>query len=170
MEEMLRKALKRKEELQLELAEIDQFLDTYARLSGYAADAGTTAARGPQEPSQRSSVDRPSRTLAFTPIRRRGAPENYADIAEQVLQKSGMPLTRYQLVQAIEREGASIPSTDKDRYIGTILWRHRDRFVNLPGFGYWLKDRPCGIARYRPGDMIGPISDEDGPDAAHEAR
>ena len=28
---------------------------------------------------------------------------------------------------------------DKAAYIGTILWRHRNRFSNIEGKGYWLK-------------------------------
>jgi hypothetical protein len=94
---------------------------------------------------------------------------HFADIAEQVLIKHGAPMNRYRLVEAIEREGHPIPSSDKARYVGTILWRHKDRFVNLPDFGYWLKNKPSAIGRYHPGSGVGEISDEDGPDTAEEA-
>jgi len=40
----------------------------------------------------------------------------------------------------VEKRGIEIPSTDKQRYLGTILWRHRDRFVNIEGKGYWLRN------------------------------
>jgi hypothetical protein len=165
MEDIIIKALKRKKELQSELAEIDQFLDTYRRLSSENKSEAETV---------QGSLRLPPPRLDFFPPpvspRRRGAPQDFADVAERVLMDRGRPLTRYQLVDAIENEGVVIPSSDKARYLGTILWRHKDRFVNLVDFGYWLKDRPCGLARYRPGTNVGVISDEDGPDAAHEAR
>jgi hypothetical protein len=161
MEDIFVKALKRKKELQSELAELDQFIDTYRRLSGERKPASEPA------PVQ-SRLDFPAQMVA-TPGKR-WMPQEIADIVERILGKTGLPLNRYQLVDAIEREGILIPSTDKPRFIGTILWRQKDRFVNLKDFGYWLKDRPCGFARYRPGSDVGVISDEDGPDAAHEAR
>lgn len=33
-------------------------------------------------------------------------------------------------------------SKDKPRYVGTILWRLSEQFVNLEGKGYWLRDQP----------------------------
>jgi hypothetical protein len=165
MEDTLVKALKRRRELQSELAELDQFIETYRRLLGLGKSERPLA-------EETGGLAQPRRDLfqAVGIPRRRGAPQDFADIAERVLAHMGRPLTRYQLVDAIEREGVEIPSSDKARYLGTILWRHKDRFVNLVDFGYWLKDRPCGLARYRPGTNVGVISDEDGPDAAHEAR
>jgi hypothetical protein len=34
-----------------------------------------------------------------------------------------------------------IPSDDKPRYLGTILWRNSDTFESVDG-GYWLKGVP----------------------------
>ena len=161
MEDVLIKALKRKKELQSELAELDQFIETYRRLSGERE----AQARLDLRPGTATGA-----SLSVPTLRRRWVPQDFADIAERILTKAGKPLNRYQLVDAIEQEGVVIPSTDKPRFVGTILWRQKDRFVNLKDFGYWLKDRPCGFARYAPGSDVGVISDEDGPDAAHEAR
>jgi hypothetical protein len=43
-----------------------------------------------------------------------------------------------------------MPGDDKPRYIGTIMWRHKDRFVNLKGHGYWVADEPYEPAGYDP--------------------
>jgi hypothetical protein len=156
MEDVYLKALKRKKELHIELAELDQFIETYHRLSG----------RHSPTPSQPDLDFRPA---VSQPLTRRWRPHEFADIVERLLVKTGQPLNRYQLVEAIEQQGIQIPSTDKPRFIGTILWRNTDRFVNLKDFGYWLKDRACGFARYTPGSTTNGVSDEDGPAAAHEA-
>ena len=38
------------------------------------------------------------------------------------------------------RRGVPLPSEDTARYSGTILWRQSNRFVNVPGKGYYLID------------------------------
>ena len=40
--------------------------------------------------------------------------------------------------------------------MGTIMWRLREHFVNLPGFGYWLRDHPYPLADYDPNDLNSP--------------
>jgi hypothetical protein len=50
----------------------------------------------------------------------------------------------------MEKRDVTLPSEDKPRYVGTILWRNSDRFRNLPEFGYWLKERPWPAAGYDP--------------------
>ena len=47
-------------------------------------------------------------------------------------------MMRGELADAIEAGGVKMPSKDKPRYLGTVLWRERERFVNLEGHGYWL--------------------------------
>jgi hypothetical protein len=48
-------------------------------------------------------------------------------------------MTRSEIAHELELRGHPITSTDKAAYIGTILWRHRNRFSNIEGKGYWLK-------------------------------
>ena len=50
-------------------------------------------------------------------------------------------MQRGELVDAVEKAGMPIISDDKPRYLGTILWRNGDRFVNRAD-GYWLKHEP----------------------------
>jgi hypothetical protein len=47
---------------------------------------------------------------------------------------------RGELVDEMERRGVAIPSADKQRYVGTILWRQAQKFEHV-GDGYWLRGR-----------------------------
>jgi hypothetical protein len=49
-------------------------------------------------------------------------------------------MTRTQMAAEMLRRGAPLPSEDTARYSGTILWRQSNRFVNVPGKGYYLID------------------------------
>lgn len=50
-------------------------------------------------------------------------------------------MTRGALADALQSDGISIPSEDKARYLGTILWRKSAIFENLEGKGYWLRNQ-----------------------------
>ena len=134
MDETLSKALKRKEELEKELVQVQQFIDLYRALFGEeigenSANASTTEpAKSPEEAPQKR--------------RRRGKPTEIADAAERVIRSLNRPVQRGELVSRIEQEGIEIHSDDKPRYIGTILWRQSERFVNVEGRGYWLTGVP----------------------------
>ena len=56
-----------------------------------------------------------------------------------MIRELGKPVQRGEMVERIEAKGVKIWSDDKPRYIGTVLWRDKDRFVNIEGEGYWLK-------------------------------
>lgn len=136
MADALTNALKRKEELERELAEIEQFLrlhDRFARTNREDAE--------PDLPNVQI-LGRPLRPYRSVLIKQRGRPADFAGIMERILNDVGRPLNRSELVDEIERRGVEIPSTDKQRYVGTILWRHDKTFRNIEGRGYWFVDRP----------------------------
>jgi len=66
-------------------------------------------------------------------------PARFVAVIEAILRRAGKPMTRTELTEAVEKEGVEIPSVDKPRYLGTILWREREKFENVGGEGYWLK-------------------------------
>ena len=41
-----------------------------------------------------------------------------------------------------EARDVEIPATDKARYVGTIMWRNKSKFLNIEGRGYWLRGEP----------------------------
>ncbi|TPL94768.1 hypothetical protein [Mesorhizobium sp. B2-3-10] len=88
-------------------------------------------------PSKRA--DRPTRNLPKS----RMEPVVRALIAEQ--QK---PMTRTQIAEALELKGIPVAGADPNKAIGTILWRMRDKFVNLLGWGYWPIEEDFAPAAY----------------------
>jgi hypothetical protein len=135
MANAVQNALKRKRELQQELAEIDRFLALYDQFSGTrVASKSSEAAPAKQESSRDSRAD----VSGPTGEKRMGRPSEFADYMERIIEGVQRPMSRSELVEHLEAQGIEVPSSDKPRYLGTILWRHRDRFVNIAGKGYTL--------------------------------
>ena len=70
------------------------------------------------------------------------APADIAEIARQIILERGSPMKRGELVRELEARGIRIEAVDKAKNLGTILWRHRKIFENLPGEGYWVRAEP----------------------------
>lgn len=81
---------------------------------------------------------------ASPPTREQGilAPVEVARHARNILIEHGRPLKRGALVRALMEKGVPLAGSDKNKNLGTIMWRHPDMFVHLDGFGYWPKDIP----------------------------
>jgi hypothetical protein len=148
VDDAVAKALKRKRELQAELVEIEQFLKLHRRFSGAPADAYR---ENIADTNIQGTIDHDAFVSVFYPhLKQRGRPADFADLAEDILRRAERPMRRGELVQEIEARGTKIPSADKQRYIGTILWRSPERFINLESFGYWLRNEPCAEVGYDP--------------------
>lgn len=133
MDQTLANALKRRDELLKELQRLQQFIEMYYELSG-------TNQEEPDMPKRAGNAFVISAETGI--IRARGRPADFARIMETILKDAGKPLHRGQLVEEVEKRGHSIPSDDKPRYLGTILWRNGDMFESVEGRGYWLKGVP----------------------------
>jgi hypothetical protein len=81
-------------------------------------------------------------------IKRRGNSDIVANAIEAVFKDAQRPLERCDLVRELELRGVVLPSNDKGKYIGTILWRHGNRFESTDE-GYWLR----GVRRPRVGEF-----------------
>lgn len=148
MDETLVKALKKRDKLRKQLEQVEQFIDLFQALFGEDGEGAGPAF---------SALDTPSAPVkAAEPRRKRGNPSEIADAVEKVIRDMGQPLQRGDIVDMLEIEGHKIRSADKPRYIGTILWRNNDRFVNIEGRGYWLKDVPLPGA----GNLFEPVEPE----------
>lgn len=143
MDNAVQNALSRQAEILQELEEIKLFLKLHQRFAG--------TKRGETEPKASSAnglyyypvPEYQGASLLGgddTAIRRRGRPADFADMMERIIREEGQPLSRNELVSQLEKRDVVIPSLDKPRYVGTILWRNRDRFINIPGHGYQLAE------------------------------
>ena len=74
-------------------------------------------------------------------VRNATPPNEIADQAAQLIEDAGRPLTRSQIVQKLKERGVQLAGGDINKNVGTILWRQKGRFVNLPRLGYWLADK-----------------------------
>jgi hypothetical protein len=74
--------------------------------------------------------------------RRRGVlpPEEIARQVRAILKEAGEPMTRGQIAKALASRGVPLAGKDRNKNVGTIMWRHPNLFVNLPKLGYWLRD------------------------------
>ena len=127
-------ALKKRKKLKDELAEIDRFI-ALCRQFSEDRDPDTHRHRTKTEPMSLSDVLGDS-------------PERIRKLCRELMIEHAKPMTRAELVIGLETHGVVLKSKDKANYIGTILWRAKDQFVNLESFGYWPKDTPYGPAEY----------------------
>lgn len=138
-------ARKRLARLEKDAAELREFLamcERYARLSPSEESAVDTAGKPApegrnQEPDENDS-GRPTATPAL--IREWARAEMVSD---------GKPMNRGDLVALVEGRGHFIKTKDKANYIGTVMWRARDEFVNFPNEGYWPADLPYAPQNYQ---------------------
>ncbi len=132
--------------IKAELAELEQFLAIYYRLSDSETPSIALSAQllevpkpaeskgnvAPQNGTTKS-VDKPR-------VKRSGIrPGDVAEHMARIIREVGLPMTRGDLVEALERRDIHIPYEDKGRYIGTIAWRHKGTFESIEGKGYWLR-------------------------------
>jgi hypothetical protein len=80
----------------------------------------------------------------FEPKRQRGIvpPAEVAAAAKTVLLNARRPMRRGELVFELEKIGIPLAGKDKNKNIGTILWRHKNEFIQIDNLGYWLKGVP----------------------------
>ena len=124
------KAIQRRAEILKELRDLEEYIELYQRL--FVANAARPMAVGTQGEGAAPKI----RNRNILP------PKRMADLAYEIITESGHPMTRGELAKAIEARGIPLTAADKAKNVGTILWRFQDRFINVPGRGYWPIDRP----------------------------
>jgi hypothetical protein len=138
----VRNAKKRREELRKELEKIEQFLSLYEEFSDAAKGIKKIASigSGGEGGSKPMVVEK---NLAAKPV-------EVISAARVILDNSSRPMSRSELLNELLKSGLNIDATDKAKYVGTILWRNGDVFVQIEGRGYWLKGKPFPETGYSP--------------------
>lgn len=143
-ENEIKKIIEKRELLRQELEKIDNFLDLYRELTGTEAERSeASVASGDIEAPKSHGRKRTTGTAK---------PSDVGPMARRILLDHGKPMTRSELLNALEERDVVLAGDDKAKYLGTILWRMREAFVNLDGHGYWPKDQPYEPASYVPDD------------------
>lgn len=125
--ELLRNALKRREELLEELEALNSLIETYQKQM-----------RG-RPVREDTPEDEPS---LFKRSRRIDHAERIAemiDAARKIILSEQRPMQRGQLRERLEALGFEIIGKDKNKVFGTNLWRS-GKFRMIEGRGYWPMD------------------------------
>lgn len=89
-----------------------------------------------REPQVEQDSDKPK-------VARRGNdPKLIVEKAIEILSEATRPMSRGKILTALAQRGFVIQSKDRSKYLGTVLWRNQQHFINVEGHGYWLKNRP----------------------------
>ncbi|GAB5349094.1 hypothetical protein [Alteriqipengyuania sp. 357] len=120
-------------ELEIEAERLRQFIATYEALSGAESEVRNASAPvsqlGTNDDSKAGAIDSPS-------PKRGDKPSKIVKAAIQAIRDRGSPMTRSELVGTLENQGMVIGGADKNKNMGTILWRSK-KFENVEGHGYW---------------------------------
>jgi hypothetical protein len=84
------------------------------------------------------------KTEPKAPLRVRGewSPAEIAHAARDVLLERGRPMKRGELVRELAQRGVPLAGKDKNKNLGTVLWRNENIFVSLAKLGYWVRGVP----------------------------
>ena len=86
--------------------------------------------------------------------------EHVASVARDVLLENGSPMPRDDLFAALKAREIIIQGQNPPVTLQTMMWRMREKIVNIKGFGYWPKDVACPAAGYDPqshADLLGQV-------------
>lgn len=140
-EDEIKKIVEKRELLRQELEKIDNFLELYRELTG------TEDVHSETRPKRRRIRIHPS-------LRRERSgtvkPADIGPMVRRILLDHGKPMTRSELLAAFRERDVDLAGEDKAKYLGTVLWRMKEAFVNLDGYGYWPRDRAYMAAAYFP--------------------
>lgn len=133
MSDAILEAKARRAKLQQEIELIDRYLDLHRQIFGGEVTESVTVG----DLVEAEVVPAASRTKALP----QNDPAAIAHEVEGLLAVASEPMTRGELRNALASLGVAIHSKDASKYLGTVLWRNRHRFINIEGRGYWLKNR-----------------------------
>lgn len=169
MERAFANAIRRRSELRQDLAEVEQFLALYERFKGI--DDPSQPSLYPRSlPTEHVQMEDEAGTEAIQVLagvekndgvserRQKGLSRlELKPHIDRIIRDAGRPLTRGMLLNRLDRHGVVVGGeADRAKNMGTIMWRLRADFVNLTGYGYWLRDEPFPEAGYDPNDLNSP--------------
>jgi hypothetical protein len=154
-DEIIRRLLKRREAALRELERVDELINLYQEVKK-GEDDDEDAEPDLQDLFRSLAVEnvRPHkrRRVFRVGTGHKVRPRDVGPIARKLMLDSGHPMTRTELLEALKESGVQLAGSDEARYLGTIMWRLRDEFINIEGHGYWPRDIPCEAVGYVPGD------------------
>jgi hypothetical protein len=171
VDSILRNALNMRQKLKTELLDIENFIRVYQHLRTIESPQQSLELESSEpeqalesanfvQPVSDSDESRVHVPESAAMARRGYTKEMLKPHVRKLLLDAGTPLTRTQLLRALDARDIPVGGSNRPKNMGTIMWRLSDHFVNLDGFGYWPKDTPYAPASYVPEPPIdGPMGD-----------
>lgn len=159
MDDVYEAARKRRDELQIELKTLNDFIDVYQRTrqllgldsrehkenSQAGAPSGTaTVQASPATPSP--AGDEPKRTR----VTDNPPSAEVIRAVKDIMFQARRPFVRRELHRLLAQRGLEVRGVDPIKTLGTILWRAKDDIVSLPEGGYWVRGVPLPEHGYDP--------------------
>ena len=119
-----------------ELERVKQWIEDYRAFSNGTLEFELSAPPAPRAKKGKKTAN-PDRQIV-------------GDHVEDILKTVKKPMSRDELYESLKLEGLEIVGKDPLMVFSTMMWRMQDRFVRLPGHGYWLANEPYPPARYIP--------------------
>lgn len=154
-------ALQARARLRRDLEKVEEFIAMYDRFAASSpenASAETWDQKANINPVTAPGADAAQAALGLNPpdSRKRVSgnpkPAEVIRAVKDLLTARGHPMTRRQLLAALDEAGLKIRGANPLKVLGTNLWRAHDDIVSLDGHGYWLKNKFYGPANYH-GDL-----------------
>jgi hypothetical protein len=141
--------LRRKKEIQRLLVALEKELKDIEKAEKSVFDLAAKLAPASDDKSDEGGDGGPSRN-------RSGArPAQIVKAAKDILLNAPHPMLRGELLDRLAADGVEIVGANPANTLGTTLSRAPNVFVNLRGFGYWLRVRVYSPAGYHPANAEG---------------
>ena len=146
-DEVLKKAEARRLVVKRELEELDRFIETYLRLSRDFDDAVVPSVVNLPE----SKPVQKKLRVRWSGGGGKSETQKTVDTVREIIEAEGKPMPLGQIFRALTDRGISMPGKNPRNTLGARL-SNSEAVVPLPGFGWWLVERPFGPANYPPSD------------------
>jgi hypothetical protein len=137
---------------QAEMREVETFITQYARFSGESELHVDADIKTPDPEKLDAALPRADdSTDSSGPV----SQEQFESDTRRILIENGRPMKRGLLVKRFHSHGLRVGGSDEAKEIknfGVKIWKAKEKFVNIPGEGYWPKDVACPAVDYQPGD------------------
>jgi hypothetical protein len=118
-----------------------------------AQSASTDGDLFQEQPDKPSGSNQPSAVDPVDAPRIIGGAALVAEL-RQILVDAGRPMQRGEIYSELLKRGVLPSGAHPKNNLGTTLWANEHLFINLPGFGYWVRDTPYPPLRYIPTDEV----------------
>jgi len=159
MDPVIQNALKRRSELRAELRDVERFLELYQHFKPEREPRQTSLDMVVAKESIVEHFENKTADTEGDDVENNPSPTRMELLPHirDVIAEAKRPLTRGQILLRLDNRGIRVGGkADRSKNMGTILWRLRDEFVNLPGVGYWPRGTRYEPAGYDPTDDNSP--------------